>query len=435
MSEQSVGNDRELKPVTNHSEPENGGTVEQRPTSDAQAAESAGAKMDEFAAMLTHEPGQIVRGKVVQVGSDEVLVDVGYKTEGRIPVHELGLKPGQQPQDAVNVGDEIDVFIVKIEDSEGNMVLSKRRADNRVVWERLEQLKDSGEPIEAKVTERVKGGLLVDVGVRGFVPASHVARNFVDNLDEFIGQTLRFKVMELDRRRNNVVLSRKELLEQEYEQAKTEAFANLQEGQLVEGIVRRLTDFGAFVDIGKGVEGLLHVSEMAWSRVKHPSDVLSAGDKITVKVLGVDPSRDRISLSLKETLPDPWTTVGQRYQIGDIVRGTVSRVVDFGAFVKLEDGIEGLVHVSQLADRHVAKPSEVVSPGQEVEVRVVSVDEANRRIGLSMREALHRTREHVDERYTDPNDGTRVRLGDVFEGLSTYFDDDEGGKRGGRRRR
>jgi len=403
----------------------------------ASLQDEAPSKMAQYdETFVTLEPGQIIRGKVVQVGTDEVMVDVGYKSEGRIPLHELGLKPGQTPEDVVSVGDEIEVFVIKVEDQEGNVQLSKRRADSRVAWERLERAKANGEVIEAPVTERVKGGLLVDVGVRGFVPASHVALNYVENLEKYVGQTLRLKVIELDRQRSNVVLSHKQVLEEEYEKAKREAFSRLTEGSVVKGVVRRITDFGAFVDIGGGVEGLLHVSEMAWSRVGHPSEVVSEGDTINVMVLKVDPENDRISLSLKEALPDPWLTVGKRYQVGDIVTGTVTRVVDFGAFVKLEDGIEGLVHISQLSDRHVTKPSEVVSPGQTVDVKVVSLDEAKRRIGLSIKQTIERPppppRDKKQRggqgqgvRQTTSGADTTVTLGEVFEDLSTFFDERE----------
>ncbi len=399
---------------------------------EAEAAEpSKMAQYDET--FVTLEPGQIVGAKVVQIGADEVMVDVGYKSEGRIPLHELGLRSGQTPEDVLSVGDEIEVFVIKVEDQEGNVLLSKRRADNRVAWEALERAKAQDEVIEAPVTERVKGGLLVDVGVRGFIPASHVALNYVENLDKYVGQTLRLKVVELDRQRSNVVLSHKQVLEEEYENAKREAFERLTEGSVVKGVVRRITDFGAFVDIGGGVEGLLHVSEMAWSRVGHPSDVVSEGQEIDVMVLKVDAENDRISLSLKETLPDPWLSVGKRYQVGDIVNGTVTRVVDFGAFVKLEDGIEGLVHISQLADRHVTKPSEVVSSGQNVDVKVVSLDEEKRRIGLSIKQTIERPAPPPREKKQRGGSqapvikqgsgaDTTVTLGEVFEDLSTFFD-------------
>lgn len=422
--------------------------VESATTEESAATEPPPSKMAQYdETFVTLEPGQIVEGKVVQISSDEVMVDVGYKSEGRIPLHELGLRSGQSPEEALSVGEEIEVFVVKVEDQEGNVLLSKRRADNRVAWEKLEQAKESGEIIEAPVTERVKGGLLVDVGVRGFVPASHVARNYVEDLDKYVGQDLRLIVIELDRQRNNVVLSHKDVLDAEYEQAKREAFESLNEGSVTKGVVRRITDFGAFVDIGGGVEGLLHVSEMAWSRVGHPSDVVSEGDEIDVMVLKVDADNERISLSLKETLPDPWLTVGERYQVGDVVTGNVTRVVDFGAFVKLEDGIEGLVHISQLAHHHVTNPSEVVKSGDEVEVKVVSLDEERRRIGLSIKQ----TQEPPPEQQQQPQQRSRggggggggrsrsgggnagstsgpettVTLGDVFEDLSSFFDRDK----------
>ncbi|NLA59438.1 MAG: bifunctional 4-hydroxy-3-methylbut-2-enyl diphosphate reductase/30S ribosomal protein S1 [Firmicutes bacterium] len=336
---------------------------------------------------ITPSQGDIVRGKVVQVSSDEVLVHVGGKSEGRIPRHELGLKGDQEPADILAVGDEIDVYVVRTDDSEGSVVLSKRRADQIRAWKELEEIYEKGETLEATVTERVKGGLLVDVGVRGFVPASHVARNYVEDLDSYVGKTLRLKIIELDRQRNNVVLSHREVLEEEYQKQKEIIFNTYQPGDIVDGVVRRLTDFGAFVDIGSGVEGLLHVSEMAYSRVNHPSDVLSENQEIKVMILNLDKETERISLGLKQTLPDPWDNIGSKYHEGDIVQGEVTRTVDFGAFVKLEDGVEGLVHISQLADHHVANTEDVVTAGQQVKVKIISIDEEARRIGLSMKEA------------------------------------------------
>jgi len=371
--------------------------------------------MEQALAALT--PGRVVRGRVVQVSPDEVLVDVGYKGDGRIPIHELGLRSGQTPADILKVGDEIDVWVLKVEE-EGGVLLSKRRADVEMTWRRLEQAQREGTILEARVTERVKGGLLVDVGVRGFVPASHVARGYVDNLEQFVGQTLRLKVVEVNRSRRNVVLSRKEVLEQEYQEAKARLFSTLKEGQVVEGVVRRLTDFGAFIDLGGGVEGLLHISEMAWSRVRHPSDVLQEGQTLKVMVLNVDRERERISLGLKQVLPNPWDTVSERYHVGDVVDGEVTRLVDFGAFVRLEDGIEGLVHISQLADHHVTKPQEVVSPGQQVRVRILSVDQAARRIGLSLREAAPK-REQRQEPATSHGtaEAPTITIGELYGNL------------------
>lgn len=405
-----------------------------READDADDAESAGEPMaeqyEQSFRVLT--PGEIIEGKVVEVGDDEVLVDVGYKSEGRIPLNELGLRAGQTPRDVVREGETIDVQVLKVDDTEGTVLLSRKRAQYRQSWKMLEELHRTGQPIEARVTERVKGGLLVDVGVRGFVPASHVDRNFVENLDQYVGQTFRMKVLEIDRQRNNVVLSRKQLLEEEYEQAKAETFATLEEGAVVDGVVRRLTDFGAFVDIGNGVEGLLHVSELAWSRVRHPADVLHEGQEVRVKVLKIDREHERISLSLKETLPDPWGNIEERYQVDDVLKGTVTRVVDFGAFVKLEDGVEGLVHISQLADRHVQNPNEVVSPGSEVMVKVISLDPKARRIGLSIREAQRHAQPAPEPEDTndgiystassDQSGGETVQLGDVHSGLSELFE-------------
>lgn len=331
-------------------------------------------------------PGAVIKGKVVQISNDEVLVDIDYKSEGRIPLNELSFIANANPEDLVSVGEEITVKVLKVDDSEGNVLLSKKRADADQSWEKLESLFESGGTLTAKVVQVVKGGLLVNVGVRGFIPASHVSRGFEDDLQKYIGQELELKIIELDRSKNNVVFSHKEVLEEQHAAAKAQAFATLQEGQKVKGIVRRLTDFGAFVDIGDGVEGLLHVSEMAYSRVNHPSDVVTEGDEITVMILGVNQERERISLGLKQTIADPWTTVTERYEVGQKVTGEVTRVVDFGAFVKLEDGIEGLVHISELSHKHVAKAEEVVQPGQEVETKIISVDAQARRIGLSIKE-------------------------------------------------
>lgn len=412
---------------------ENGAVEESAPEQEEGAPEAAASESDmnmkeKYAeTFVTITPGQLVTGHVVQVGDDEVLVDIGYKSEGVIPYRELGLRSGQSIEDVVQRGDEIQVVVTKVED-EGNVQLSKRRADTMKTWETLEEAHQTGEVIEARVRERVKGGLLVDVGVRGFVPASHVARNYVENLDEYVGQNLRLKVIELDRDRNNVVLSRKEVLEEEYQEAKARIFAELQEGQIVTGIVRRITDFGAFVDIGSGVEGLLHVSEMAWSRVRHPSDIVSEDDEIRIMVLNVDRESERISLGLKQTLPDPWDDIDERYRVGEIVEGQVTRVVDFGAFVKLEDGVEGLVHISQMADHHVNDPREVVQEGEEVQVKILSIDGAAHRIGLSIREVPKTSPEPAEEtspRYS-PGDADTVTIGDMIgDDLADLFDQEE----------
>jgi 4-hydroxy-3-methylbut-2-enyl diphosphate reductase len=393
----------------------------------ASSEDAAEVQMSEYDVTMP-TPGAIIKGKVVHVSSDEVLVDIDYKSEGRIPLNELSFISNANPEDLVSVGDEIHVKVLKVDDAEGNVVLSKRRADADLSWERLENLYNSGETLEAKVVQVVKGGLLVNVGVRGFIPASHVSRGFEDNLEKYVGQTLELKIIELDRSKNNVVFSHKVVLEEKHARAKEEAFANLEAGMKVPGVVRRLTDFGAFVDIGDGVEGLLHVSEMAYSRVNHPSDVVSEGDEITVMVLGVDRERERISLGLKQTIPDPWSTVGERYVVGQKVTGEVTRVVDFGAFVKLEDGIEGLVHISELSHKHVAKAEDVVKSGDQVEVKVISVDPEARRIGLSIKELEPKPQPQPKAKQAQPTaaessdrEELTTNIGDMFGDL---FKDD-----------
>ena len=355
------------------------GQVEEIKVSEEQMSE------DEFVIKMP-TAGAIIQGRVVQISNDEVLVDIDYKSEGRIPLNELSFIPGANPADIVSVDDVIQVKVLKVDDSEGNVLLSKKRADAEQSWDKLQELFETGGTLTAKVMQVVKGGLLVNVGVRGFIPASHISRGFEDDLQKYIGQTLELKIIELDRSKNNVVFSHKDVLEAQYQQAKEQAFAGLQEGAKVSGVVRRLTDFGAFVDIGNGVEGLLHVSEMAYSRVNHPSDVVAEGDEITVMILGIDQERERISLGLKQTIVDPWSNIAERYEVGQKVSGEVTRVVDFGAFVKLEDGIEGLVHISELSHKHVAKAEDVVQPGQKVDAKVISVDASARRIGLSIKE-------------------------------------------------
>ncbi|HHY48094.1 MAG TPA: bifunctional 4-hydroxy-3-methylbut-2-enyl diphosphate reductase/30S ribosomal protein S1 [Firmicutes bacterium] len=364
-----------------------------------------------------HE-GDLVRGTVVKVGQDEVLVDIGYKSEGVIPLSELSTAKLESASEAVSVGDEIDVEVLSLEDKDGNIVLSKKRADIEKAWERIMNAMATEEPIEGKVTDVVKGGVVVDVGVRGFVPASHIGLRPVRDLHPLIGTTIRMKVLEAEKDRNNVVLSERAVLEREAQEARKRALESLKEGEVREGIVRRVVNFGAFVDIGDGLEGLLHVSDMTWGRTRDPKAIVSEGEKVRVKVLSVDRERERISLGLKQTMPDPWQNIESRYPIGSIVTGKVTKLVDFGAFVELEDGVEGLVHISQLSDRRVAKPDEVVRPGQEVTVKVISVKSADRRIGLSIKEAQPEKEKEDYRRYasrgTEPAGPT---LGDVFGDL------------------
>ncbi|MDI3546499.1 MAG: hypothetical protein PWR10_151 [Halanaerobiales bacterium] len=333
--------------------------------------------------------GQTVKGTVSQIKEDGVYVDVNYKTDGFIPLRELSYRPIEDPHDVVELNEEIDVVILTLEDEEGNMILSKKRADYEKAWERIMEAYENNEVIEAEVTKVVKGGLVVDVGLRGFIPASHVAIGYVDDLEEYVGKTLRLKVIEVERDKNNVVLSAKEVLEEEREAQKQETLASLEEGQVVKGRVTKLVDFGAFVDLG-GVEGLLHISEMSWGRIDHPSEVLEEGQEIEVKVLGVNREEERISLGYKQLLPDPWDEFVKKHYEGEIVTGTITKIVDFGAFMEIEKGIEGLIHISQLSHRHVKTPDEVVSVGEELQVKIINIDEERKRVGLSIKELEER---------------------------------------------
>ncbi|MGE5509510.1 MAG: bifunctional 4-hydroxy-3-methylbut-2-enyl diphosphate reductase/30S ribosomal protein S1 [Chitinophagales bacterium] len=365
-----------------------------------------------------------VTGKVAKVEPDKVYVDIGAKTDGVIPLRELTFRQVDSAVGLVAEGDEIEVVVLRPENEQGEAILSKRRVDEERAWERLTAAKESGETIDALVTEKVKGGLVVDVGVRGFIPGSQVSREFIEDLSSFVGQRLACKVLEVDRGKRSVILSHRQVAEEEARLARENALKTLQPGAVVPGVVKRLTSFGAFVDLG-GVEGLLHVSELAWNRVKHPSEVLQEGQEIKVKVLKVDPETGRISLGYRQTLPDPWTEAATKYHPGETVTGEVVRVVDFGAFVRLEDGLEGLVHVSQLAHERVAKASDAVKPGEKVEVKILAVDPEKKRISLSIKQALpapvreeRAPRRHErEEAETAPLAGADVpapTLGDVF---------------------
>ena len=307
--------------------------------------------------------GEVVRGKVVRVDKDEVLVDIGYKSEGVIPVSELSIRRSVNPADEVNLGDEIDALVMTKEDAEGRLILSKKRARFEMAWKRIEGAAESGEPVEGTVIEVVKGGLILDLGVRGFLPASLVDIRRVQDLDEFMSQTLRCKVIELNRSRNNVVLSRRAVLEEERREMRQAILDRLSPGDVVEGTISNIVDFGAFVDL-EGIDGLIHISELSWSHVNHPSELLEIGQEVKVKVLDIDRERQRISLGLKQTQSDPWQQVIDTYEQGDVVEGRVTKVVTFGAFVEVIPGVEGLVHISELAAHHVENPREVVQQGE-----------------------------------------------------------------------
>jgi small subunit ribosomal protein S1 len=332
----------------------------------------------------TINEGEVVHGTVVRVDKDEVLVDIGYKSEGVIPVSELSIRRSVNPADEVSLGDEIAALVMTKEDADGRLILSKKRARFELAWKAIEQAHEQGEPVVGRVIEVVKGGLILDLGVRGFLPASLVDIRRVQDLDEFLGQELRSKVIELNRSRNNVVLSRRAVLEDERKEMRQAILDRLNPGDVVEGTISNIVDFGAFVDLD-GMDGLIHISELSWSHVNHPSEVLEIGQKVNVKVLDIDRDRQRISLGLKQTQSDPWQQVLESYQEGDVVAGKVTKVVTFGAFVEILPGVEGLVHISELAQHHVENPREVVSQGDTVNVRILEVDAERRRLSLSLK--------------------------------------------------
>ncbi len=386
------------------------------PSVPAGATEPAAAEPEEehmTEDMIGLRPGQLVTGRVVAKTDDGLLVDVGYKTEGLVRPHDIYPAGVPTAGREVEVGDEIDVVVLRIDDKdEGRPLLSRRRAEEDKAWSRLEEALQNGEVITARVTETTKGGLIVDAGVRAFMPASQVGLEFIRDLSPYVGTEVRARVLEVDRKARKAILSEKAVLEEERQKAREKIWNTIQEGDVLPGKVKRLTDFGAFVDIG-GVDGLLHVSELSWTRVRHPSEVLHEGDTINVKVLKVDRERQRISLGLKQLLPDPWTQAASKYHEGDIVEGKVVRLTGFGAFVELEEGLDGLVHISQLAPHRVAHPEEVVSVGQVVPVKILSINPEQKRISLSIREAEHEKNRHEAAEVTSQQKSEGVTLGDM----------------------
>jgi small subunit ribosomal protein S1 len=328
------------------------------------------------------EEGEVVTGHVVRIDKDEVLVDIGYKSEGVIPANELSIRKSVDPHDEVHLGEEVDAIVMTKEDQDGRLIMSKKRARFEKAWRRIETAAESGEPVEGTVIEVVKGGLIIDLGVRGFLPASLVDIRRVPNLDEYMGTKIETKVIELNRSRNNVVLSRRAVLEEERKEVRQQILDRLAPGLVVEGQISNIVDFGAFVDLD-GIDGLIHISELSWSHVNHPSEILSIGDTVQVKVLDIDRDRQRISLGLKQTQEDPWQRIVDTYNVGDELAGTVTKVVTFGAFVEILDGVEGLVHISELAAHHVESPREIVHPGDAIRVQILEIDSERRRLSLS----------------------------------------------------
>jgi len=372
--------------------------------------------------------GDVVKATVTKVEDKQALVDVGYKYDGLIPISELSPLHVEKVSDEVAVGDTFEVEVIKLNDEKEELVVSKKAVAMESSWADLEQKMQAGEIIEATVKEVVKGGLVVDVGVRGFIPASMVERHFVEDFSDYKGKALALKVVEMDKEKNKVILSHKAVLDDEVKVKKQSILDKIQPGQVLEGTVQRMTDFGVFVDIG-GVDGLVHVSELAWNRVDKPSDVVKEGDKVQVKVLKVDRENERIGLSIKETQAGPWAKVAEEFKAGSIATGTVKRLVSFGAFVEVAPGIEGLVHISQIANRRVNTPGEVLKEGQEVQVKILDVVPAEQRISLSIR-AVEEDREEQAERASkreqqqfqqENNQPMGVTLGELFADLKDKF--------------
>jgi small subunit ribosomal protein S1 len=332
------------------------------------------------------EDGKIIEGVVVKVDPDEVLLDIGWKSEGVIPSRELSIKLDVDPNEIVTVGDVVEALVMKKEDEEGRLVLSKKRAQYERAWGTIERIYNEDRTVQGSVIEVVKGGLIIDIGLRGFLPASLVEMRRVRDLQPYVGESLECKIIELDKNRNNVVLSRRKFLEETQSEFRNEFLTSLQKGEVRAGVVSSIVNFGAFVDLG-GVDGLVHVSELSWKHIDHPSEVVEVGDQVEVEVLDVDLDRERVSLSLKATQEDPWQTFAREHQVGEVVDGEVTKLVPFGAFVKVADGIEGLVHISELADRHVEVPEAVVNVGDQIEVKVIDIDTVRRRISLSLKQA------------------------------------------------
>jgi small subunit ribosomal protein S1 len=345
-------------------------------------------EVEDFAALFetslkTIKPGEVVRGHVVQVTRDYVTVDIGYKSEGQIPIHEFMSRDGDVE---VSEGDEIDVYFDSSEGENGGIALSRSRAEQLKVWTDIERAFQSSSAVEGTIVGKVKGGLKVDIGVSAFLPGSHADIRPARNLDRYIGQRGRFAILKFNRSRGNVVVSRRAVMEREREVLKEETLKLLEEGVILEGQVKNITDYGAFIDLG-GIDGLLHITDMSWGRVAHPSEIVKVGDQLKVVILKYDPARERVSLGMKQILPDPWSDVRDRYALGTRARGKVVSLTDYGAFVELEKGVEGLIHVSEMSwTKRVSHPRDVLSEGQEVDVQVLDVDPQNRRISLGLKQ-------------------------------------------------
>ena len=332
------------------------------------------------------DEGDLIDGTVVKIEHDEVLVDIGFKSEGVIPARELSIRKDADPSEVVNLGDKIEALVLQKEDKDGRLILSKKRAEYERAWIQVEDKFKAGEVVTGEVIEVVKGGLILDIGLRGFLPASLVDLRRVKDLSAYLGTEIEARVFEMDRNRNNVVLSRRVLLEEGRKNERAEILEKLSKGMRLKGTVSSIVDFGAFVDLG-GIDGLIHISELSWSHVNHPSEVVKVGEEVEVEVLDVDLQRERISLGLKQTTEDPWTKLVETYPVGTVVDGKVTKIVPFGAFIELGANVEGLVHISEMAMKHIDSPAQVVHVGDTVKVKVMDVNVERRRISLSMKAA------------------------------------------------
>lgn len=356
--------------------------------------------------LVDFDDGDIVTGKVVKVDKDEVLLDIGFKSEGVIPSRELSIRNDVDPNEIVSLGEEIEALVLQKEDKEGRLVLSKKRAQYERAWGDIEKVRDNDGVVSGPVIEVVKGGLIIDIGLRGFLPASLVELRRVRDLQPYVGRSLDAKIIELDKNRNNVVLSRRAWLEETQKEQREAFLDNLKPGEVRPGVVSSVVNFGAFVDLG-GMDGLIHVSELSWKHVDHPSSVVQVGDEVTVKVIDVDLEKERISLSLKATQSDPWQDFATNHKVGELVYGRVTKLVPFGCFIQVGEGIEGLVHISEMAAHHVDLPEQVVVPGEELWVKIIDIDLQRRRISLSIKQAAEggevaaEYREHFGEHAYD----------------------------------
>lgn len=360
--------------------------------------------------MVNLNDGDLVKGKVVKIDKDEVLVDVGFKSEGVIPLNELSIRNNVKPEDILKVDDEIEIMVLQKEDQDGRLLLSKKRAEVEQNFDRIEKIYEKGETIEGEIIECVKGGLIVDIGLRGFLPASLIDVRKIKELESYIGEKCVCKIIEVDRNRNNVVLSRKVIIEDERREQRKEILSNMEIGQVKKGVVTSIADFGAFVDVN-GVDGLVHISELSWNHVKHPSEVVNVNQEVDVEILDIDYEKQRLSLGLKQTQKDPWLERIKKYSVKDIVKGKVTRIVKFGLFVQIEEDLEGLVHISELSQEPVKRPSDIAKIGDELEVRIIDIDFDKRRMAFSIKQ-VENPKEEVEEEKEKESKKARVEVKD-----------------------